>query len=157
MQKANIAHVCTPGRVPILGEIVDAEVMLGHSSIKPKGLNSCDRWYGPDKDAWLRRRNAEAATAPPANWPGKHLRVLDAIQRTHDATADPHSHAIFADSYQYHTRDGQCVSIAHRHNNDLASKWECSLSIHDTTGAKWWRNFPAVTDDFGWLVEVPAC
>lgn len=146
-----------PRLVPILGEIVDDEVMLCHSSAQPKGLDSCDPWYGPDKEAWLRRRSAARANMPPANWPGQHLRILPSIPRTHDASADHHDKAHLSDSYQYYTRDGQCVAIAHRHSGDLASKWGCSLSIHDITGAKWWREFQAVTDDFGWLVEVPAC
>lgn len=143
--------------VPVLGEIVDAEVMLGHSSIKPKGLNSCDRWYGPDKDAWLRRRNAEAANNPPSNWPGQHLRILPSTPRTYDATAVHHDCGVMSDGYVYRTRDGQCVAVAHRHNCEVAHKWECSLFSHDRTGAQWRREFTAVTDDFGWLVEVPAC
>lgn len=146
-----------PRLVPVLGEIVDAEVMLGHSSIKPKGLNSCDRWYGPDMDAWLRRRNEARTNTPPANWPGQHLRMLPAIQRTHDATADLHQSRSLSDCYHYETDDGRLAAAAQRHVNKKGHKWTCWLFIRDNAGAEWVRDFPAVTDDFGWLVEVPAC
>ena len=146
-----------PRPVPILGELElgcdhgDADAVKinmvhasAHVDVLKQGDNDRRWWVFPTE-------------AVPHNWPGQHLRMLPALQRTHDASADHHDIATLSDSYQYHTRDGQCVSIAHRHNGDLASKWSCSLSIHDTTEAKWWREFPAVTDDFGWLVEVPAC
>ncbi|WP_272971059.1 hypothetical protein [Comamonas terrigena] len=149
------AHACTSSKVPVVGVIEGADSNVDDLLI---------RWNQAYKGQRLPIFPAGSIFIPiappteaPPNWPGQYLRVLDAIQRTHDATADRHNHAIFADSYQYHTRDGQCVAIAHRHSGDLASKWECRLSIHDTTGAKWYRNFPAITDDFGWLVEVPAC
>ena len=157
MQTAISAHVCTPGRVPILGELAvgcdrgDSDAIKinmvhasGHVDVLKPGDNG-RRWW------------VVGAEAAPHNWPGQHSRMLPAIPRTHDASADYHDKAHLSDSYQYLTRDGQCVAMAHRHSGDLASKWGCSLSIHDITGAKWWREFQAVTDDFGWLVEVPAC
>lgn len=134
MKTASSAHVCTPGRVPIVGEI-----------------------WADEAGELTALQAARSETPPPANWPGQRAKFLASVGHTYDASADHHDKENLSDSYQYYTRDGLCVAIAYRHSGDLASKWECSLSIYDTTGAKWWRNFPAVTDDFGWLVEVPAC
>lgn len=157
MQTATSAHVCTPGLAPILGQIEDDEFMLGHSSDQPKGLNSCDRWYGPDKEAWLRRRNAARTNMPPANWPGHRSITLPPLARTHDATAELHRSRAASDYYHYETADRRLAASAYRHDSQHHQKWHCWLYIRDNTGAEWSRNFPAVTDDFGWLVEVPAC
>ncbi len=151
------AHVCTPGLVPILGQIEDDEFMLGHPSIKPKGLNSCDPWYGPDKEAWLRRRSAARANMPPANWPGQRLRILRSVERTHDATAHLHDAPQLSDHYYYRTYDGHTIAVARRHSGEDSRKWLCLLFLQDQAGAEWVRELAAVTDDFGWLVEVPAC
>ena len=35
--------------------------------------------------------------------------------------------------------------------------WQIIESRYDATDTRWDRNFQAVTDDFGWLVEVPSC
>nr|WP_315540146.1 hypothetical protein [uncultured Comamonas sp.] len=151
------AHVCTPCLVPILGQIEDDEFMLGHSSAKPKGINSCDPWHGPDKEDWLRRRKAAEANRPPTNWPGQRFKELPPIPRTHDATAELHQSHSLSDCYHYETDDGLLAAAAHRHDSKHRQKWTCWLFIRDSSGAEWNRDFPAVTDDFGWLVEVPAC
>lgn len=146
-----------PRLAPILGEIVDDEVMLGHSNIKPKGLNHFDRWYGPDPEAWVRSQRKIRANAPPRNWPGQSGSFLHPIGRTHDATAELHQSGHASDFHHYETDDGRLAAAAYRHDNKHRQKWTCWLFIRDSSGAEWNRDFPAVTDDFGWLVEVPAC
>lgn len=157
MQTANSAHVCTPGRVPILGELEmgcdygDADAVKinmvhasGHVDVLKQGDND-RRW-------WVVRTEAV-----PHNWPGQSIGFLGHVERTHDATADLHQSRSLSDCYHYETNDGRLAAAAHRHANKKAHKWTCWLYIRDNTGAEWVRDFLAVTDDFGWLVEVPAC
>lgn len=143
--------------VPILGELElgcdygDADAVKinmvhasGHVDVLKQGDND-RRWW------------VVGAEAVPLNWPGQHLRMLPALQRTHDATADLHGTQGLSDCYHYCTDDGTVVAAGHRHTDTTHQKWRCSLFIRDQAGNEWGRFFTAVTDDFVWLVEVPAC
>ena len=35
--------------------------------------------------------------------------------------------------------------------------WQVTEYRYDAIGTRWERRFHAVTDDFGWLIEVPTC
>ena len=157
MQNAISAHVCTPGRVPILGVIegagcdVDDLVLKWNQAYKDgtrPPLFPADTKFIPI---------APPTEAIPDNWPGQHLRMLPSIPRTHDANAALHQHRTVSDMHHYTTDDGRVAAAAYRHDNKHRQKWTCWLFIRDSSGAEWNRDFPAVTDDFGWLVEVPAC
>ncbi|MDH0049651.1 hypothetical protein [Comamonas terrigena] len=157
MNTASNAHVCTPGRVPILGELEvecdrgDADAVKinmvyasGHVDVLKPGDNDRRWWAIGTEDV-------------PRNLPGQFGGFLRPIGRTHDTTADLHQSRSLSDCYHYETDDGRLAAAAHRHANKKGQKWTCWLFIRDYTGAEWVRDFPAVTDDFGWLVEVPAC
>ena len=151
------AHVCTPGRVPVLGVIEGAgcdvdDLILKWNQAYKDGTRSplfpTDTKFIPI---------APPTEAPPVNWPGQSAGLLGPVGRTHDATADFHQSRGLSDRYHYETDDGRLAATARRHIDKKSKKWDCYLYIRDITGAEWSRNFPAVTDDFGWLVEVPAC
>lgn len=64
-----------------------------------------------------------------------------------------------------HSRQGAFVLRVSRHKDDIDKQWSpaksrCWTGFEerlDASGAKWIREVHCVTNDHGWLVEVPAC
>lgn len=154
-QEAASAHVCTCSRVPVLGEIVLTGDEIDIDALRAKWEQS----FAPFRQPILEGIDLVAGghERPPTNWPGQHTTLLPPVGRTYDVTAEFHQSRNTSDYYHYQTASGRLAAAASRHNSKRRSKWDCWLFISDNTGAEWSRSFAAVTDDFGWLVEVPAC
>lgn len=111
--------------------------------------------------AWRPPLSAHVCTpqindTPPNNWVG-HL--IPAAKR-YDSTAKIHNSANCSDFFSWKTQphDGlpQCGERHQGKNNGTPHLWNCHLA--QRSGRHIWRaTCHAVTDDFGWLVEVPAC
>lgn len=134
MQSASSAHVCTHGCVPILGEI----------------------WA--DEKAELAALNAARSESPPTNWAGQHPVVLLPTPRTTDHLARRFNDVQLSDCYHLRNDAATIQHAAYRHRYGIRKGiWDCTEYRYDAQGRDWTRTYAAVTDDFGWLVEVPTC
>lgn len=93
---------------------------------------------------------------PPANWVG-HL--IPAARRT-DKTAKHHSYSELSDFYDWSCSETdellQCGSRHTDNPNGTPHLWNVHLQ-KEIDQRHWSVTVHAVTDDFGWLVEVPTC
>lgn len=93
---------------------------------------------------------------PPSNWVG-HL--IPAAKR-YDSSADIHNSPGLSDFYCWKEQPNdelfQCGERHQGKRGGTAHLWTCHLA--QRSGRHIWRaTCHAVTDDFGWLVEVPTC
>lgn len=137
MKTASSAHVCTPGHVP-----------PWHSAHDPATALS--------QETGERRFWVVHAETPPANWPGQLPVLLPPVERTHDSLARYHDYPPLAGSLHCKSFCGTVHFAARRHYPETG-KWDCTEYRLDEQGREWARVFYAVTDDHGWLVEVPTC
>lgn len=92
--------------------------------------------------------------APPCNWVGNIIRGT----RCQDADAKYWNDPIHADFIEYVDAHGRSMHNAQRHSLSYPYTPELwSLTVRQVAnGRQWETRLKAVTDDFGWLVEVPA-
>lgn len=149
----------TQGLVPILGALElgsdqgDADAVKinmvfasGHVDVFTQGTNN-RRWW------------VVGAEIPPHNSPGQHTRYLFPTPRTQDTTAELHAEPWASNWYALKDEQGRLRFTGTRHagHRRALGRWLCIEYRYDIAGGEWTRELIAVTDDFGWLVEVPAC
>ena len=93
---------------------------------------------------------------PPANWVGN----LIPAARRYDATADKHGLKHYSDDLFWRiSPDDNFWQHGERHSGQYTGRahlW--LLHLRQKIGQHIWHtNVCAITDDFGWLVEVPTC
>lgn len=127
------AHVCTPQRKP----------QYWFSSGAADFLKGDKRFFV-----------VEAEDSPPENWVGNIVPGT----RCSDVTANYWNDPYLSDVIQYEDEENRTICYANRHQHvdpKIRGRWRISLRQFNH-GRRWETETQAVTDDFGWLVEVPA-
>lgn len=136
-ERQDCAHVCTTQLIHASGYIDPLN-----------GLDNTRRFWPVDQQ--------QIDDTPPVNWVG-HL--IPAAKR-YDATATEHDLNKFSDDYFWRTTFyDPHWQLGHRHagvKRDAPHCWIVHLR-QQIGRITWSTEVHAATDDFGWLVEVPAC
>ena len=93
-------------------------------------------------------------TAPPSNWVGNIVPGT----RCQDGTAEHWDDSHLAGFFQYVDAEERTMGTATRHSHLEPKSWGRWSIVLDqfVNGRRWATHTYGVTDDFGWLVEVPA-
>lgn len=144
------AHVCTAEHTQGNDAMAFA-VFYAPPIFRPIGLHGAELECLTSNKERLNQLHSDV----PANWPGQLPIHLAPLPRSEDKTAAIRYPAL-ADWYRYqpHGNGGNCWANRHDHSQNRHLWFAHEVRV-DQLGREWTRSFAAVTDDFGWLVEVP--